>query len=95
MAGKELIVDDEYVQSMGQYFRNQGDFLEECLSSYLRLLEVAKSAGIKEGASADALESFTGLARRLEGEIKKLSDIAGSYADNFLSRVDEEDKYLY
>ena len=95
MAEKDLIIDDDSIQIIGNYFRTQGTALDDVVSKYLDYLTSARRSAIKSGSTAEALDDFIELAQEIKGEIASLSEIAGQYTVNFLKRIDEEDRFLY
>lgn len=95
MAGKECIIDDAYCEAMGIYFVNQADSLEAMLRGYVSILKEVKNKGIPSGETADALSAFIQYAERMKGELEKLAEISQQHVKNFLTAVDDADKYLF
>ena len=95
MASNQLIIDDEYCNSMAEYFVNQGEHLEEVISQYVAILQEIKDSAITSGDVSNALGTYISYAQRLNGQMTNISTIAKSHVSNFLTRVDSADKYLF
>ena len=95
MASNELIVDDEYCKAMGKYFVNQGEQLEKQINDYILILQDVKSKAIISGEVSDALSAYIEYVKRLNKKISNISTSTKSDIDNFLARIDSEDKYLF
>lgn len=58
MAEKDLIIDDEYCTSMGNYFYTQGQTLNTMVKDYITALEKVRRNAIKAGEAAEALDAY-------------------------------------
>lgn len=95
MAEKDLIVDDEYCTSMGNYFYAQGQTLNTMVKDYINALEKVRRNAIKAGEAAEALDAYIAYAKKLDGQIEEISAIAKKQAADFLTQVDSADEYLF
>lgn len=95
MAEKDLIIDDDYCTSMGNYFYLQGQMLNTMIKAYIATLEKVRSNAIKEGEVADALDAYLVYVKKLDGQIKEISVIAKNQVSDFLTQVDSADEYLF
>lgn len=95
MAAKDLIVDDDYIRSMGDYFDKEGRRLEAALGAYLQCLSQVKDQAIPQGDTHDAIESFLSFATSLKGELTALSEVAKARSERFISQIDDTDQYLF
>lgn len=95
MASNQLIIDDDYCNSVAEYFANQGEHLDEVISQYVAILQEIKDSAITSGDVSNALGTYISYAKRLNGQITNISAIAKSHVSNFLTRVDSADKYLF
>lgn len=94
-AGTQLIIDDDYCKKMGEYFETQGAHLDQTISKYVGILQEIKRDGVKSGDTAKALDAYITYVKKLEKQIGKISGIAKSHANNFVTRVDAADQYLF
>lgn len=95
MASKEIIIDDDYCRSMGQYFIKQGENMEKLISDYISILQTIKEKAITSGDVSKALETYITYAKKLKGQFSNISTISNTHVENFLKRIDEADQYLF
>lgn len=95
MASNELIIDDDYCRAMGYYFMKQGAELDQLIGDYISILQDVKNKGITSGEVSNALSSYINYVKKLHKKVGNISASAKSQIDNFLTRVDAEDKYLF
>lgn len=95
MASNELIIDDDYCKSMGSYFEKQGEELDQLVVDYISILQDVKNKGITSGDVSNALNSYINYVKKLNKKIGNISTSTKTQIDNFLSRVDAEDEYLF
>ncbi len=91
----ELIVSDDYIEEMSEFFLNQGQNLENMLDQYLTAVSVICSTNITSGRIHDGLEAYRNAGKSLNGELKMLSTVVSQTLNNFINEIDEVDKYLY
>lgn len=95
MASNELIIDDEYCKAMGEYIVKQGEEIDQIVIDYISILQDVKNKGIISGDVSSALNSYISYVKKLNKKIGNLSTSINTQIDNFLARVDAEDKYLF
>ena len=95
MASTELIVDDEYCKKMGAYFWTQGEQLDKCFNNYLNIIQQVQSSAVVSGETSNALAAYVSKAFLIKGQISIISQSAKELAEDFVTRVDAEDKYLF
>lgn len=95
MATNELIVDDDYLKSMGTYFVKQGEQLDKLISEYISVLKEVKSKAIVSGDVATALNAYITYAEKLNKQIGNISTSAKKQIDNFVAKIDAADQYLF
>ena len=95
MAGTSLIVDDDYCKDMGTFFVNQGRELENFLNEYIGILENINKSAIIKGDVALALNSYILYAKKMKGQINKLSGMAEQQCKKFISAIDYADQYIF
>ncbi|WP_075718708.1 hypothetical protein [Roseburia sp. 499] len=95
MAEKDLIIDDEYCTTMGNYFETQGQILNTMVKDYIAALEKVRKNAIKSGEVAKALDVYITYAKKLDGQMEEISVIAKKQVSDFLTQVDSADEYLF
>lgn len=95
MASNELIIDDDYCKAMGSYFVKQGEQMDKLIVDYIAILQELKSKGIVSGDVSKALSTYITYVQKLNKQIGSISKTAKQQTDNFLTRVDAADKYLF
>ena len=95
MASNELIIDDDYCRTMGEYFVKKGNEMDRLVSDYVSILQTVKNAGIKSGDVSDALGTYITYVKKMNQKVGNISKTAKEEINRFLARVDAEDKYLF
>lgn len=95
MASNELIVDDEYCRTMGNYFIKKGSEINSAIIEYVSLLEDIKTNAIVSGDVSDALGVYIEYAWKLVNQVDKIGETVQREINSFLVRVDEADQYLF
>ena len=76
MAGTELIIDDDYVNEMADFLNTRATNLQEGIDRYIQILENIRRDAIKQGATADALDTFISYAKNLSNVVEELGQTA-------------------
>ena len=84
MAGTALKIDDDYVLDMGTTLSDNETELQSGVDKYLEIMKKIREDAIKEGETAQALDTFITYA----GELKKT-------CQKFKAEIDENDQYLF
>lgn len=95
MASNELIIDDDYCRTMGSYIEKQGEEMDMLISDYISILQEVRRKAITGGEVAKTLNTYITYVRKLNNQIGNISDSTKTQINNFLARVDSEDKYLF
>ena len=95
MANNQCIIDDKYCSEMGVYFNEQGKKLDWMVSDYIDVLIYARDKAIKSGEVHDVLNSYIEYAKKLKGKISEISGKTPALISEFLSQIDEADKFLF
>ncbi|MCF2681966.1 hypothetical protein [Faecalicatena contorta] len=90
----DLIIEDEYVNEVGNYLKVEAEDIEKKLKEYISILKGVCEEGIVEGKTAEALKEFVSQAEAMKG-IAECGRAANTYCKNFISRIDEADEDLY
>ena len=95
MAGKELIIDDDYCRKMALYCGRRGLILESVLRQYIAELTAVNNSGIDSGETAQALKAYISYAENMKNKLKDHSITFKETVIDFLNEVDEADEYLF
>ena len=95
MASNELIIDDEYCKAMGTYFAKQGEEMDKLISDYIAILQEVKNKAITSGEVSKTLNTYITYVKKMNKQIGSISTSTKTQINNFLARVDSEDKYLF
>lgn len=95
MASNQLIIDDDYCRAMGDYFTKQGEHMDKVIAEYVSILQDIKKNAITSGDVSDALGTYISYAQKLNKQVGNISTVAKSHIENFLTRVDDADQYLF
>lgn len=96
MASTELIIDDEYIHSMGSYFEKIGNsVIDKMIDGYISKLQEIKKSAIKEGEIADSLEAYIEAAQVLKDRAGKMGWELNKLTGYFITEIDDADQYLF
>lgn len=91
----ELVIDDNYINEVAEYFETQGKNLQRMVDSYIAALKRVTEEGVVEGETSDALKSFLEYAEKLNQVISSTSVEVRDTVMNYLEEIDTQDQYLY
>ncbi len=92
---QEVVVDDNYIIEMSNFFTLQGERFETFLKNYIALMRVVVIDGIQSGKTKDALETYIDIAKELQGNVGDLMEIGTKLTNAYLIDTDNADEYLY
>ena len=95
MSGTELIIDDDYVNEMADFLNTRATNLQEGIDRYIQILDNIRRDAIKQGATADALDTFISYAKNLSEVVEELGSSADKTCNAFLTDIDESDEFLF
>lgn len=95
MASKQCIIDDSYCVAMGNYFKRQGEHLDQMISDYVATLKTVRDTAITKGDVHIVLDAYIDYAEKMKDKVGSISDNAQSHITKFLAKVDEADQYLF
>lgn len=90
-----LIIDDDYVTSVGTKAYQKAVKLEQIFEDYILILEEIKSEALVSGEISEALETYIECVRSLKGQLKKVSESLKTICQSFLIDINEADDYLF
>lgn len=95
MYNTELVINDNYINEMAEYFETQGKQLQRMVDSYIAALKRVTEEGVVEGETSDALKSFLEYAEKLNQVVSATSVEVRDTVINYLEEIDTQDQYLY
>lgn len=96
MASTDLVIVDEYLQEMKNYFKEKGELLDNMIVSYAALMSEVTVEAIVSGATKESLELFKSYADKLIDKIPDMvTEVTNGRIDNFVRSIDEKDQYLF
>ncbi len=95
MASNQCIIDDSYCVAMGNYFKRQGDRLDQMISDYVAALKTVRDTAITKGDVHAVLDAYVDYAEKMKDKVGVISNNAQAHVTKFLSKVDEADQYLF
>ena len=90
-----LIIDDSYVQEVGQLSTVRGKKLEEILDSYVGILTEIETEAITSGEISQAISAFRECVALLNDRLFTISSNVDTVADSFIIDVNTADDYLF
>lgn len=91
----DLVIDDDYVKSVGKSCGNRGGSLDKILKSYLDILKDIRKCAVLQGETANALDAYIGCVLQLTGQLKTISENVFSASNSFIVEVDRADDFLF
>lgn len=95
----ELIVHDEYIKDVKNFFSTSFLGLSDLMSQYINIMRTVRENGFKSGKTADALETFISQVSMETTDENISADVVSpcvsQYCDNFIDQIDDADKELY
>lgn len=95
MQDTELVIDEEYINEMAEYFEKQGKQLQNIAASYIGAMKRVVGEGIIEGKTSETLKTFLEYAEKLNQVIISTAMQIRDSAMNYLEEIDTQDQYLY
>lgn len=89
-----LIVSDEYINDMADYFKEQGQNYNSMLTAYRNIVHDMIENGIKKGRIHDVLTTYIEATNCIEGEMKLISLSINQKLKSFIDEIDAKDKYI-
>lgn len=91
----KVIVDDNYINEMAEYFERQGKQLQGMMDSYIDAIRRVTENGIVQGDTADRLKSYLEYAEKLKQVVLEVSTEVRDLAGSYLEEICEQDQYQY
>ena len=95
MASNQCIIDDSYCVAMGNYFKRQGERLDQMITDYVAALKTVRDTGITKGDVHVVLDAYIDYAEKMKGKLDVVSNNAQAHVTKFLTKVDDADQYLF
>lgn len=95
MQDTELIIDEEYINGMAEYFEKQGKQLQQMADSYINTMTRVVKEGVVMGETSESLNTFLEYAQKLNQVIGSTAIQVRISTMNYLEEIDTQDQYLY
>ena len=95
MASNQCIIDDSYCVAMGNYFKRQGERLDQMIADYVAALKNVRDTAITNGDVHVVLDAYIDYAEKMKDKLGVISNNAQAHVTKFLAKVDETDQYLF
>lgn len=93
MQDTELVIDEEYINGMAEYFEKQGKQLQKMSNDYIRIMRKVVEDGIIKGETAESLRAFLQYAEKLNRVVASTALHIRDSAVNYLGEIDTRDQY--
>lgn len=93
MQDTELVIDEEYINGMAEYFEKQGKQLQKMSNDYIRIMRKVVEDGIIKGETAESLRAFLQYAEKLNRVVASTALQIRDSAVNYLGEIDTRDQY--
>lgn len=95
MQDTELIIDEEYINGMAEYFEKQGKQLQQMMDYYIATIKKVVEEGVAMGETSETLITFLEYAQKLNQVIGSTAIQVRNSTMNYLEEIDTQDQYLY
>lgn len=90
-----LIIDDDYVTTVGLLCKNRGNELESILDTYMLILQEIEDEALTAGEISTTLNEYRSCVELLNDQIDSISKDIKTMCNNFISAVNVADDYLF
>lgn len=95
MATNDVIVFDEEYQFAAQQIENYCDALYKMMDSYSKNIKIILEYAIRDKEISTELNELVDKVEYIKPQIKSIGNNASSTCRDFVSKIDEADKFLY
>lgn len=95
MQDTELVIDEEYINGMAEYFEKQGKQLQNIANCYIAEMRKVVEGGIVRGETAESLRVFLQYAEKLNQVIISTAMQVRDSTVNYLEEIDTQDQYQF
>lgn len=95
MQDTEVVIDDDYINAMAEYFEKQGRQLQGIADNYISAMTRMVQEGMPIGETSETLRTFVNYAQALQREILTTAMKARNLTLDYLEEVDVKDNYQY
>lgn len=94
-----LVVNDDYIKSMGKFLKDSYKELNDVTVRYMEILQGVLDKGIVEGKPHDSLEEFIEQVRCSSSQSDTSATSAGkkyrTFCEQYIEHLDDADEDLY
>lgn len=95
MQETELIMNEDYIFEMAEYFEKQGKQLQNIVDAYIVAIKRVTEEGIVKGETSETLKIFLEYAEKLNQVIELTAKEVRDSVVNYQEEIDAQDQYLY
>lgn len=96
MSSSDLVIDDEYISSLGSFYTSMGDnIIDEMINSYIEKMQEIKDKAIMEGDIAESLQAFLEYAQSLKDIAGEIGTELKDLMECFITDIDQADEFLF
>lgn len=95
MQETELIMNEDYIYEMAEYFEKQGKQLQNIADAYIAAIKRVTEEGIVKGETSETLRIFLEYAEKLNQVIELMAKEVRDSVVNYQEEIDAQDRYLY
>lgn len=95
MQDTELIINEEYINGMAEYFEKQGKQLQSMADGYVTAMRKVVEEGIVRGETAETMRAFLQYAEKLNQVIVSTAMKIRNSTVNYLEEIDTQDQYQF
>lgn len=88
-----VIIQDDYINEMADYYERQGKQLQCMIDAYMAAMRRVAGEGITIGRTSDALKSFLEYAQKLNQAIATAAMGSRDSAMRYLEEIAEQEQY--
>ncbi len=90
-----LVIDDDYVTTVGVLCRKRGNELEDILDTYMLILKEIEEEALTAGEISTTLNEYRSCVELLNEQIASISKDIEKICKNFISAINVADDYLF
>lgn len=90
-----IIVVDEVHTAAGKTLQEMCDFLDEKIAQYIKILDQVTTEAAKAGHTTARYQEYAGLVSGLQGQLGRMGMVLNSVTAQYVSDIDDADRYLY
>ena len=95
MKRRSMTVVDESHAAAAKTLQEVCNFLDEKITQYVKILNQVTTEAAKAGHTTTRYQEFAGIVSGLQGQLGRLGTMLKTTATQYVSDIDDADRYLY